>query len=246
MGEGLLRAYDDTEGVTAQFNLNLPARINRELGGDFHLHRFWHVARWNDAERAVEMQLAQPHRAVGLDRSTPIPLPGGRDHPHRELEDTIAKASARSQSVRAGARRRPGRTTSACSACSRSCLSSGGVRADMSPRGVAAKPQAAAAAGSTRVMLPARNRRDYDNIPAGAREKLEFVWLERVDDAIAAALEGGSNPGCAGSRCCDADRAVRGGRAARAVTARPARPTPVRRDHSVTNPALRSRLAASC
>jgi uncharacterized SAM-dependent methyltransferase len=35
MGEGLLRAYDDTEGVTAQFNLNLPARINRELGGDF-------------------------------------------------------------------------------------------------------------------------------------------------------------------------------------------------------------------
>jgi ATP-dependent Lon protease len=39
-------------------------------------------------------------------------------------------------------------------------------------------------------MPPARNRRDYDNIPAGARERLEFVWLERVDDAIAAALEG--------------------------------------------------------
>ena len=36
----------------------------------------------------------------------------------------------------------------------------------------------------------------------------------------------GSNPACAESRCCDADRAVRGGRAARAVTARPARPTP--------------------
>jgi ATP-dependent Lon protease len=47
------------------------------------------------------------------------------------------------------------------------------------------------AAGLTRVMLPARNRCDYDDIPAGAREKLEFVWLERVDDAIAAALEGG-------------------------------------------------------
>jgi hypothetical protein len=86
MGEDLLRAYDDTEGVTAQFNLNLLARINRELGGDFHLHRFRHVARRNDAERAVEMQSAQPHRAVGLDRSTPIPLPGGRNHPHRELE----------------------------------------------------------------------------------------------------------------------------------------------------------------
>jgi hypothetical protein len=43
-------------------------------------------------------------------------------------------------------------------------------------------------------MRPARNRRDYDDIPAGAREKLEFVWLERVDDAIAAALEGGATP----------------------------------------------------
>jgi ATP-dependent Lon protease len=38
-------------------------------------------------------------------------------------------------------------------------------------------------------MLPARNRRDYDDIPKGARDKLEFVWLERVDEAIAAALE---------------------------------------------------------
>ena len=120
----------------------------------------------------------------------------------------------------------PGRTTSGCPACSRSRLRPGGVRADVSPRGVAGKPQATAAAGLARVTLPARNRRDYDDIPPGAREKLEFVWLERVDDAIAAALEGGSNPGCAGSRCCDADRAVRGGRAARAVTARPARPNP--------------------
>jgi dimethylhistidine N-methyltransferase len=55
--EMLLRAYDDSEGVTAQFNLNLLARINRELGGDFHLDRFRHVARWNDADRAVEMHL---------------------------------------------------------------------------------------------------------------------------------------------------------------------------------------------
>ena len=44
--------------------------------------------------------------------------------------------------------------------------------------------------GLTRVMLPARNRRDFDEIPLGARDKLEFIWLERVDDAIAAALEG--------------------------------------------------------
>jgi ATP-dependent Lon protease len=55
--------------------------------------------------------------------------------------------------------------------------------------GIKEKVVAAAAAGLTRVMLPARNRRDFDDIPQGAREKLEFVWLERVDDAIAAGLE---------------------------------------------------------
>ena len=56
--------------------------------------------------------------------------------------------------------------------------------------GIKEKVVAAAAAGLTRVMLPARNRRDFDEIPLGARNKLEFIWLERVDDAIAAALEG--------------------------------------------------------
>jgi len=58
--------------------------------------------------------------------------------------------------------------------------------------GIKEKVVAAAAAGLTRVMLPARNRRDFDEIPLGARNKLEFVWLERVDDAIAEALEGRS------------------------------------------------------
>jgi ATP-dependent Lon protease len=55
--------------------------------------------------------------------------------------------------------------------------------------GIKEKVVAAAGAGITRVMLPARNRRDYDDIPEDARNRLEFVWLERVDDAIAAALE---------------------------------------------------------
>jgi ATP-dependent Lon protease len=55
--------------------------------------------------------------------------------------------------------------------------------------GIKEKVVAAAAAGLTRVMLPARNRRDFDEIPQGARDKLEFVWLDRVDDAIAEALE---------------------------------------------------------
>jgi dimethylhistidine N-methyltransferase len=55
--ETLLRAYDDSAGVTAAFNLNLLERINTELGGDFRLEQFKHVARWNEIEKAVEMHL---------------------------------------------------------------------------------------------------------------------------------------------------------------------------------------------
>ncbi|SFJ25295.1 endopeptidase La [Bradyrhizobium sp. cf659] len=55
--------------------------------------------------------------------------------------------------------------------------------------GIKEKVVAAAAAGLKRVMLPARNKRDYDDIPKSARDNLEFIWLERVDEAIAAALE---------------------------------------------------------
>jgi len=54
--------------------------------------------------------------------------------------------------------------------------------------GIKEKVVAAAAAGITRVMLPARNRRDYDDIPEEVRKTLEFVWLEKVDDAVAQAL----------------------------------------------------------
>jgi L-histidine N-alpha-methyltransferase len=50
-------AYDDPAGVTAAFNMNLLARINRELGADFDLKQFRHEARWNAAERRIEMHL---------------------------------------------------------------------------------------------------------------------------------------------------------------------------------------------
>jgi dimethylhistidine N-methyltransferase len=53
----LLAAYDDRKGVTAAFNLNMLARINRELGGNFSLDRFAHQARWNETESAIEMHL---------------------------------------------------------------------------------------------------------------------------------------------------------------------------------------------
>jgi ATP-dependent Lon protease len=55
--------------------------------------------------------------------------------------------------------------------------------------GIKEKVVAAASAGIKRVMLPARNRKDYDDIPEDVRRQLEFVWLERLDEAVAAALE---------------------------------------------------------
>jgi len=55
--------------------------------------------------------------------------------------------------------------------------------------GIKEKVVAAAAAGIKRVMLPARNRRDYDDIPEEVRKQLEFVWLEKVDDAVANGLQ---------------------------------------------------------
>ena len=55
--------------------------------------------------------------------------------------------------------------------------------------GIKEKVVAAHSAGIRRVMLPARNRRDYDDIPDVARREMEFVWLERVEEAVAAALE---------------------------------------------------------
>lgn len=53
----LLPAYDDAEGVTAAFNLNLLHRINTELGGNIPVEHFRHEARWNDRHGRVEMHL---------------------------------------------------------------------------------------------------------------------------------------------------------------------------------------------
>jgi L-histidine Nalpha-methyltransferase len=53
----LLLAYDDSAGVTAAFNMNLLARLNRDLGADFDLKQFRHLARYDESERRVEMHL---------------------------------------------------------------------------------------------------------------------------------------------------------------------------------------------
>jgi len=58
----LIAAYDDELGVTAAFNLNLLARINRELGADFNVAEFDHVAKINYQDRSVEMHLLSMRR----------------------------------------------------------------------------------------------------------------------------------------------------------------------------------------
>lgn len=69
----LVRAYDDAAGVTAAFNRNVLAVVNRELDADFDLEAFAHVARWNAAEQRIEMWLRSCRaqriavRALGLD-----------------------------------------------------------------------------------------------------------------------------------------------------------------------------------
>jgi len=55
--ERLIAAYDDPDGVTARFNLNLLERINRELDGNIPIDAFLHEARWNDILSRIEMHL---------------------------------------------------------------------------------------------------------------------------------------------------------------------------------------------
>ena len=55
--ERLIAAYDDPAGVTAEFNVNLLRRINRELGADIPVDAFRHQARWNDMLGRIEMHL---------------------------------------------------------------------------------------------------------------------------------------------------------------------------------------------
>ncbi|MET1112773.1 MAG: L-histidine N(alpha)-methyltransferase [Allosphingosinicella sp.] len=62
----LLQAYDDSAGVTAEFDLNLLHRINRELGGDIPIEAFRHRAVWNDRLSRIEMHL-EAERDLGFE-----------------------------------------------------------------------------------------------------------------------------------------------------------------------------------
>ena len=62
----LVAAYNDAQGVTARFNLNLLARLNRELGARFELDQFAHVALWNAESSRIEMHLESRRQCVWI------------------------------------------------------------------------------------------------------------------------------------------------------------------------------------
>jgi L-histidine Nalpha-methyltransferase len=71
--EQMITAYDDPAGVTAAFNLNLLARINRELEADFNLRQFEHVARYTPAAQRIEMHLrSREYQIVSIHRANLI------------------------------------------------------------------------------------------------------------------------------------------------------------------------------
>ncbi len=96
----LLAAYDDAIGATAAFNLNLLARINRELGGDFPLDAFEHVARFNQDARSIEMHLraTRPVTAQIRDASLTVTLAEGEtiwtESSHKYHADEISAIAA--------------------------------------------------------------------------------------------------------------------------------------------------------
>ena len=87
-----LLAYNDPAGVTAAFNLNLLARMNRELGADFDLSSFQHEARWNSAERRIEMHLRSSLPANCADSSCQLARHAGRRRD--DLDGKLAQVSS--------------------------------------------------------------------------------------------------------------------------------------------------------
>ncbi|MBE7159491.1 MAG: L-histidine N(alpha)-methyltransferase, partial [Rhodospirillales bacterium] len=87
--EFLLAAYDDAEGVTSEFNLNILARLNRDLGADFDLACFAHRARWNAEASRIEMHLESLcDQDVHIDGKTISFTPGETIHTENSYKFT--------------------------------------------------------------------------------------------------------------------------------------------------------------
>lgn len=105
--EALLRAYDDPEGVTAAFDLNILAHINRTHGATFRLDDFAHRAVWNEAHSRVEMHLISRRAqtvSVGdyeieLENNEPIVTEHCYKHTPAALAELLASAGWRVRDV---------------------------------------------------------------------------------------------------------------------------------------------------
>jgi dimethylhistidine N-methyltransferase len=88
----LIPAYNDRRGVTAAFNLNLLARINRELDGDIDLGCFYHDAVWNEADGRIEMYLVSRARQIVHVQGRPFAFAEGeRIHTENSHKYTVAE-----------------------------------------------------------------------------------------------------------------------------------------------------------
>jgi dimethylhistidine N-methyltransferase len=87
-------AYNDAGGVTSAFNLNLLARLNRELGADFDLEAFEHTALYDERESRIEMRLVSRRRQTVNVAGTPIEFLAGEylitEHSHKYAPDEFA------------------------------------------------------------------------------------------------------------------------------------------------------------
>jgi dimethylhistidine N-methyltransferase len=96
----LVPAYDDAQGVTAAFNLNLLARLNREGGADFDLDNFRHVAVWNEDEGRIEMHLESLRAQTAVVGGTPIHFDEGETiHTENSYKHTIGGFQALARSA---------------------------------------------------------------------------------------------------------------------------------------------------
>ena len=99
-------AYNDAQGVTAAFNLNLLARANRELGAGFDLGRFWHSAFYNAREQRIEMHLVSRVRQQVVLGGRRYELAEGQSL-HTENSYKFTVDGLRAMAVRAGFRPGP-------------------------------------------------------------------------------------------------------------------------------------------
>src|SRR6185437_15905151 len=88
----LLAAYNDRAGVTAKFNKNILARLNRELGSNFSLDAFEHRAIWNASRSRMEMHVELLHRNFGFTRGESIHTENSYKFSPEQVEEMLQQS----------------------------------------------------------------------------------------------------------------------------------------------------------